>query len=87
MDDMQEWEVMELYDFIGYADYASWEQTRMLLSCYVDHKKIHKMSDIMKFPWDNDNKTDHDTEITNDEIGKLEKMAQNYLNAMKNKNT
>lgn len=77
MDSMAEWEVIEFYDVINYADYVTWEQTRLLLSCYVDHKKVKKLSDIMKFPWDNDRiEKSSDTNISNEDIERLKKMAQ-----------
>lgn len=78
MDRMEEWEVMEFFDVLNYADYAGWEQTRMLLSCHVDKKKIHKLSDIIKFPWDEEHDR-KDTEISNEDIQRLKEKASNYL--------
>lgn len=80
MDKMEEWEVIELYDVVNYSEYSSWEQTRLLLSCYVDHKKVKKMSDIMKFPWDPDYvEPDNDSiEISNEQIKKLKSMAAEF---------
>lgn len=52
MDKMEEWETAELINNLSYADAHSWEQTRLLLSCYVDHKKVKDIKDIMHFPWD-----------------------------------
>lgn len=77
MDSMTEWEVMEFFDVINYADYATWEQTRLFLSCYVDHKKVKKLSDIIKFPWD-DEKTHEETdkEISKEDIERLKKLSQ-----------
>lgn len=79
MDEMEEWEVMEFLDVINYADSVGWEQTRILLSCYADKKKVHKLSDIIEFPWDEDNKNNKDKEISNEEIIKLKQKASNYL--------
>lgn len=89
MDTMQEWEVADLYKCLDYADYHTWEQTRLLLSCYVDHKKVKKLTDIMKFPWDNEiSKTNDDKEISDEDISRLRMLAQKQLskNILKNTN-
>jgi hypothetical protein len=52
MDKMNEWETAELINVLEYTDVSSWTQTRQLLSCWVDHKKVKKIQDIMRFPWD-----------------------------------
>lgn len=52
MDKMEEWEVVEFYNTLGYSGYFTYEQTRLLISTQVDHKKVHKLTDIMRFPWD-----------------------------------
>lgn len=77
MDSMTEWEVIEFYDVINYADYVTWEQTRLLLSCYVDHKKVKKLSDIIKFPWDDEKiHNEADKEITKEDIERLKNLSQ-----------
>ena len=77
MDSMAEWEVIEFYDVINYADYVTWEQTRLLLSCYVDHKKVKKLSDIIKFPWDDEKiHNEADKEITKEDIERLKNLSQ-----------
>ena len=78
MDKMEEWEVVELYDVVGYAEYSSWEQTRLILSCYADTKKVKKLSDIIKFPWDKDGQNDKSKEMTNEQRDKLRKMSEDY---------
>lgn len=87
MDSMQEWEVAELYGAIEYADYHTWEQTRLLLSCHVDHKKVKKLTDIMKFPWDKEVTQTNNIEISKQDISRLgmlaEKLSQNKF-IMKN---
>lgn len=84
MDRMQEWEVADLYGVIDYADYHTWEQTRLLLSCYVDHKKVKKLTDIMKFPWDKEiSKSDDGKEISTEDISRLRMLAQKQLNKNK----
>lgn len=85
MDKMEEWEVMEFYDVVTYSDYSAWEQTRLILSCYADHKKVKKLSDIIEFPWDRDkNNRDTDKEISKAQIDKMKKMSQEYLKYVNN---
>lgn len=86
MDSMAEWEVIEFYDVIDYADYCTWEQTRLLLSCYVDHKKVKKLSDIIKFPWDSDKQKDEaEKEISKEDIERLKNLSQRMSKNMINK--
>lgn len=78
MDKMEEWEMLELNDVVEYSGYTSWEQTRLLLSCYVDSKKVHKLSDIIKFPWDKESSSTNQ-EISNDDINRLRQLSQAYI--------
>lgn len=80
MDEMQYWEALELCNFLPYIDYASWEQTRILLSIHANKKKVRKLSDLMQFAWD---RNKEETEITNEQKERLKMMAESYL---KNKN-
>ena len=84
MDKLEEWEVLEFYDIIDYSEYASWEQTRLLMSMNVDHKKVKKLSDIIKFPWDEDYKKD-DIEISADDIKRLKQMSEVYSKKLNKK--
>lgn len=84
MDKLEEWEVLEFYDIIDYSDFASWEQTRLLMSMNVDHKKVKKLSDIIKFPWDKDYNKD-DIEISADDIKRLKQMSEVYSKKLNKK--
>ncbi len=87
MDSMPEWEVIEFYDVLNYADYCTWEQTRLLLSCYVDHKKVKKLSDIVKFPWDEEKThNEEDKEISKEDIERLKNLSQQMSKNMINNN-
>ena len=84
MDKMQEYEIADFYSVLDYTDYQIWEQTRLLLSCHVDHKKVKKLTDIMKFPWDKDySKQDKDIEISNEDVSRLRMLAQKQLDKNK----
>lgn len=73
MDELQDWEVYDLYSMLQYADAPSWEQTRWLMYviAQVNSRKQLKVTDILKFSWD-ENKN---TRITNDEIQRLKEKA------------
>lgn len=84
MDKMQEYEIADFYSVLDYTDYQIWEQTRLLLSCHVDHRKVKKLTDIMKFPWDKDySKKDKDIEISNEDVLRLRMLAQKQLDKNK----
>lgn len=79
MDKMEEWELVEFFDVLDYSGFNSWEQTRMLLSCYADRKKVKKLSDIIRFPWDAEYKNnDKNIEISNEQIQHLKKKAEYF---------
>jgi hypothetical protein len=72
MDNIQEWEIVELINTVQFSDAQQWEMTRLLLSCYVDKKKVKNITDIIQFPWDiNYIEQEHNQEITNDDIDKM----------------
>ncbi len=77
MDKMQPYEAAEFFRYLSYVDMNGWEQTRLLISCWVDHKNVEKLSDIIKFPWDKDvNKDDYnEQEVTQKEAKELEKLS------------
>ena len=74
MDQLQDWEVYDIYNMLQYADSASWEQTRWLMYviAQVNSRKQLKVTDILKFSWDDVQKN---TRITDDEIQRLKEKA------------
>lgn len=86
MDKLEDWELIELFQSLQYADTNAWEQTRSLMWIIAQSNSKRKLNlkSIMKFPWDEEYKEKHNIEITNDEVSRLKSMAQNYL---KNINT
>lgn len=86
MDKMEEWELYEFFDVLNYAESASWERLRVLLSAFADKKKVHKLTDIVKFPWDEEY-NDKDVEISNSDVQRLKDKAALYLKNMNSSNT
>lgn len=74
MDELQDWEVYDIYNMLQYADSASWEQTRWLMYviAQVNSRKQLKVTDILKFSWDD---VEKNTRITDDEIQRLKEKA------------
>lgn len=80
MDKLEEWELLEFFDVLEYAEYIWWDAARFLFSSQLDTKKVKKLSDIVKFPWDNDQtKEKSNIEITNEEIARMKKLQEEYL--------
>jgi hypothetical protein len=79
MDTMQEWEVANFYDYINWSGYHTWEQTRLLLSCYVDHKKVSKITDIMRFAWDEKDPNEQYDELSEKDKESLRQKQREYL--------
>lgn len=75
MDELQDWEVQDIYNNLQYADCISWEQTRYLMYtiAQVNSRKSLKVTDIMKFSWDSGGV---ETTITNEDIKRLKEKAQ-----------
>lgn len=74
MDQLQDWEVYDLYSMLPYADTNSWEQTRWLMYviAQVNSRKQLKVTDILNFSWD---QTQKNITITDDEIRRLKEKA------------
>ena len=86
MDQMENWELYELYQTIEYADSNNWEQTRamMYVIAQVNSKKKLSPEDIMKFPWENKGTTpEKDRNISNEDIERIKKLSEQYIKQMK----
>lgn len=79
MDKMQDWELVDIYENLGYANANLWEMTRwiMFVNAQVNTKKKLKLDDILRFPWDGDTKS---SKMTEADITRLKQMAKNYNN-------
>ena len=75
MDQLQDWEVYDLYNMLQYADTNSWEQTRWLMYviAQVNSRKQLKVTDILNFSWD---QTQKNITITDDDIKRLKAKAE-----------
>lgn len=84
MDEMQEYEVHDVYNALKYADCPNWEMTRWLLYAIiqVNSKKKIKIEDVLSFPWDK-NYTQLDKEISSDDITRLRAKSKEILKNIK----
>lgn len=83
---MQEWEIYEFYSMLQYADTAQWEQTRWLMYvvAQVNSRKQLKLTDILKFPWE-EASIIKDTSISNEDIKRLKEKAEQIRKDLFNK--
>ena len=79
-DSLQDYELSWLLYNMNYAYKNEWEQTRYLLYFFIAPYTKERYNSIQEFfPLSTDktdNKEEHNTEITNDEIAQLKKKAQ-----------
>lgn len=85
MDTLQDWEVQDLYCNLQYADCASWEQTRWLMYvvAQVNSRKQIKVTDLLKFPWENG--STGETAISTEDIQRLKEKAKLIQQELLNK--
>ena len=86
-DKLQDWELLWLLQNMNYAYKNEWEQTRYLLYFSIAPYTKTRYNSIQEFfplSTDKEQKEEHNTEITNDEIAILKKKAE-AMEAMLNK--
>lgn len=84
LDRMEMYEVKSVMKYQHYSIKEDWEQARFisyLIAASNSTKKL-KITDILKFPWDNEKDNQkHVTSISNEDIKRLKEKAQQYLNS------
>ena len=78
-DKLQDWELLWLLQNMNYAYKNEWEQTRYLLYFSIAPYTKTRYNSIQEFfplSTDKNQKEEHNTEITNDEIARLKKKAE-----------
>lgn len=86
-DKLQDWELLWLLQNMNYAYKNEWEQTRYILYFSIAPYTKTRYNSIQEFfplSTDKEQKEEHNTEITNDEIARLKKKAK-AMEAMLNK--
>ena len=83
MDDMQEYELHDIYNAMNYADLSSIQQTRWIVYAIaqVNSRKKIKPEDIMLLPTDDTYIKEHkvkNIEITNEEIEELRALSKEF---------
>ena len=73
MDQMEMYEVKAVMEYEYYANKEGWEQARLIsyLIAQTNSTKQMKVTDILKFPWDNE----ADTSISNEDVDRLKQKA------------
>ena len=78
-DKLQDWELLWLLQNMNYAYKNEWEQTRYLLYFSIAPYTKTRYNSIQEFfplSTDKNQKEEHNTEITNDEIEQLKKKSK-----------
>ena len=86
-DKLQEWELLWLLQNMNYAYKNEWQMVRYQLYYAIAPYTKTRYNSIQEFfplSTDKEQKEEHNTEITNDEIARLKKKAQS-IEAMLNK--
>lgn len=72
MDELKDYELQLLIEGSEFSNMVTWDQTRMLmystLAPYQKKGKELKITDVIKFPWDNDPYHAGDIEISNEQV-------------------
>lgn len=82
LDRMEMYEVRTAFKYQYYSVKDSWEQARLItyMTAAVNSTKKLNVTDIMQFPWEeDDNKSDQMNYISNSDIKRLKKKAQQYI--------
>lgn len=85
LDKMEMYEVTALAKYKYFTYKEAWEQTRMLsyiIAACNSTKKL-KITDIIKFPWDNEDKAETNI-VTQQDIERLQRKAEEYLKSKQN---
>ena len=87
LDEMRMYEIGCLMPFLYLATKDSWEQARLMgyISAQTHSTKKMSVSDIVSFPWEDDNTKVHDTSMSNADKRRLEEKAK-QLEQMMNQN-
>lgn len=80
LDKMEWYEVNAALKYQHYAIKDGWEQARLIYSIIYNANTKHpkKMNDLFSFTWEKEQEKT-DTSISNEDIERLNKMAQAYL--------
>ncbi len=78
---MEMYEVKAVMEYEYYAHKDDWEQARLIayMTAQVNSTKQLKITDILKFYWEKENEA-ADTSISNADVERLRKKAQQYIN-------
>lgn len=81
MDEMKDYEVYLLLDNIQYSEKNDWERSRFesYVVAQVNNKKKLKPTDLIKFSWDKEPNDKPSTEISIQDIDRLQKKSEEIM--------
>lgn len=76
MDDLQDYEVNDILECLPFLDKPDWERTRLAVytNVQINSKKKLEPTDIMTFPWENEELT-KEKSISDSDISRLKARA------------
>lgn len=79
---MEMYEVKAVMEYAYYAHKDDWEQARLeaWMTAQVNSKKKIQLQDIITFYWEKEQDAETTTSISNQDIDRLRKQAQQYIN-------
>lgn len=81
LDNMQMYEAQIAMKYGYYANKDVWEANRLTayITAQVNSKRKLKVTDLVTFPWEEDDDNTADNRITKEDIERLKIQAENYL--------
>ena len=85
LDEMEFYEIRPLLKYEYYSHRDDWEQARMIayMVAQTNSKKRLSYQDITKFYWEKEEKEEHDTSISKQDIKRLKEKADAYIKELK----
>lgn len=81
LDEIEWYEINSLFKYRYYSYKESWEQARLItyMTAQCNSRRHLQLTDIIKFPWEDDVQDEEQTKVTDEDVKRLKAMAQNYL--------
>lgn len=81
LDEIEWYEINSLFKYRHYSYKESWEQARLItyMTAQCNSRRHLQLTDIIKFPWEDDVQDEEQTKVTDEDVKRLKAMAQNYL--------
>lgn len=88
LDEIEWYEINSLFKYRHYTYKESWEQARLItyMTAQCNSRRHLQLTDIIRFPWEENEETEEQTKVTDDDVKRLKAMANDYLSKENNSN-